>query len=587
VCSGTRTSTASSVRLATNAEVASALHEIADLLEIKGETRFRITAYRRGAEAVEGSSRDVCDLNESELQSISGIGKGVAARVKEFCATGKMKSLEDLRAQVPIGLREMTRVPGLGPKRAMDLYRAIGVSNLDELKEAAEANRISEVKGFGTKVEQRILEAIERGVTVEERTLLAQAYPMASELVEVLRGHPAIEQVAFAGSLRRYRETIGDIDILAATSAPEEVIGFFNKLHGIAKLKVEGTTKVSVETTRGMQMDLRVIEPDAWGAALQYFTGSQAHNVKVRERAVRMGFKLSEYGLFRVSDDVRIASRTEEEVYEALGMRWVPPTMREDKGEVEAAVAGELPEAVQLEEMRGDLQSHTTYSDGKVSVLEMALAAAAKGYAYYATTDHGPRLTYMKNLGIDEIAAQRAEVVAANEQLGDRLRVLHGVELNIAADGSLDYPDDILSSFDICVASIHSSFRLSKSEQTKRLLRAIENPHVHVIGHPSGRRLDRREGIDFDVTAVARAAVKHKVALEVNAHPWRLDLRDDHVRWAREEGANFVISTDAHSVAELDNMHFGVATAQRGWAQADMVINTWPLERLLAFLTKR
>ncbi len=572
--------------VATNPDVASALHEIADLLEIKGETRFRITAYRRGAEAVDGSSRDVCDLNEQELQAIAGIGKGVAARVKEFCATGKMKSLEDLRAQVPIGLREMTRVPGLGPKRAMELYRAIGVSNLEELKEAAESKRISEVKGFGTKVEQQILEAIERGVSVEERTLIAQAYPMAGELVEVLRGHPAIEHVAFAGSLRRYRETIGDIDILVATDAAQEVIDFFNNLHGIARLKVEGTTKVSVETTRGMQMDLRVVEPDAWGAALQYFTGSQAHNVKVRERAVRMGFKLSEYGLFRVKDDVRIASHTEEEVYEALGMQWIPPTMREDKGEVEAAVAGELPDVVQLDQMKGDLQSHTTYSDGKLSVMEMALAAAAKGYEYYATTDHGPRLTYMKNLGADEIAAQREEVAAADREIPG-LRVLHGVELNIGADGSVDYPDEVLASFDICVASIHSSFRLSKAEQTKRLLRAIENPHVHVIGHPSGRRLDRREGIDFDVAAVAKAAVKHRVALEVNAHPWRLDLRDDHVRWAREQDANFVISTDAHSAGELENMHFGVATAQRGWAQADMVINTWPLDRLLAFLTKK
>jgi len=567
-----------------NAEVASALHEIADLLEIKGEARFRITAYRRGAESVDGSSRDVCDLNETELQSLAGVGKGVAARVKEFCESGTMRSLEDLRAQVPIGLREMTRVPGVGPKRAMDLYKAIGVSNLEELKLAAEEKRISEVKGFGPKFEEQVLEAITRGVHVEGRTLLARAIPMAQDLVDVLAQHPAIEQVAFAGSLRRYRETVGDIDILVATNAPEEVTSFFSKLHGITKIAIEGTTKVSVETTRGMQMDLRVVEPDAWGAALQYFTGSQAHNVKVRERAVRLGFKLSEYGLFR--DGERIASHTEEEVYAALGMQWIPPTMREDKGEVEAAVAGDLPQIVSIDLIRGDLQSHTTYSDGRVSVLEMAVAAADKGYAYYATTDHGPRLTYMRNLDADAIVMQREEVARANEELGGRIRVLHGVELNIAGDGSLDYPDDVLAGFDLCVASIHSQFRLSKSEQTRRLIRAIENPHVHVIGHPSGRRLDRREGIDFDVAAVAKAAVKHSVALEINAHPARLDLRDDHVRWAREQGANFVISTDAHSVAELDNMHFGVATSQRGWAQPDSVINTWPLERLLGFLTK-
>jgi DNA polymerase (family X) len=565
-----------------NADVASALHEIADLLEIKGETRFRITAYRRGAEGIEGSSRDVCELSEAELQGLPGVGKGVAARVREFCESGTMRSLEDLRAQVPIGLREMTRVPGVGPKRAMELYKAIGVSNLDELRAAAVSKRISEVKGFGPKFEEQVLDAIARGVHVEERTMLAVALPMAQELVDVLSQHPAIEQVAFAGSLRRYRETVGDIDILVSTEAPEEVIAFFNSLHGIAKLNVEGTTKVSVETTRGMQMDLRVIEPAAWGAALQYFTGSQAHNVKVRERAVRRKLKLSEYGLFR--GDERIASRTEEEVYAALGMQWVPPTMREDKGEVEAAVAGELPPVVTIDMIRGDLQSHTTYSDGKVSVLEMARAAEARGYEYYAPTDHGQRLTFMNNLNPDAIAKQRAEVEAVNRQVG--IRVLHGVELNIAADGSLDYDDDVLAGFDLCVASIHSDFRRPKAEQTRRLIRAIENPHVHVIGHPSGRRFPRREGIDFDVAAVAKAAVKHGVALEINAHPGRLDLRDDHVRWAGEQGANFVISTDAHSVGELDNMHFGVATAQRGWADPTMVVSTWPLERLLAFLRK-
>jgi DNA polymerase (family 10) len=565
-----------------NAEVASALHEIADLLEIKGEQRFRITAYRRGAEGVEGSSKDVCELSETELQSLPGVGKGVAARVKEFCASGTMRSLEDLRAQVPIGLREMTRVPGVGPKRAMDLYKALKISNLEELKEAAESGRIAEVKGFGPKFVEQVLEAIERGVHAEGRTILARARPMAQEIVDVLAQHPAIEQVAFAGSLRRYRETIGDIDILCATDAPDEVIAFFRSLHGIAKLNVEGTTKVSVETTRGMQMDLRVVEPDAWGAALQYFTGSQAHNVKVRERAVRMGFKLSEYGLFK--GDERIASHTEQEVYAALGMQWIPPTMREDKGEIEAAIKHELPAIVTLDMMRGDLQSHTTYSDGKVSVREMALAAQAKGYEYYATTDHGPRLVYMKNLNADAIAEQRREVEEANAELD--IHVLHGVELNIAADGSLDYDDEILAGFDLCVASIHSDFRLSKADQTKRLIRAISNPHVHVIGHPSGRRVDRREGIDFDVAAVAIAAVKHGVALEINGHPGRLDLRDDHVRWAREQGANFVISTDAHSPAELDNMHYGVGTSQRGWAQPEMVINTWPLERLLAFLRK-
>ncbi|MGH7857858.1 MAG: PHP domain-containing protein, partial [Candidatus Binatia bacterium] len=315
--------------------------------------------------------------------------------------------------------------------------------------------------------------------------------------------------------------------------------------------------------------------------------GSQAHNVKVRERAVRMGLKLSEYGLFDAKTDERIASRTEEEVYEALGMQWVRPTLREDLGEVEAALAGRLPRVIELSDLRGDLQSHSTYSDGRLSVLEMAEAAAEKGYAYYAVTDHGQRLTYMRNLGTEEIAAQRQEVREANERLAGKITVLHGVELNIAGDGSLDYPDDVLAGFDICVASIHGQFRLSGAEQTRRLIKAVSNPHVHVIGHPSGRRLDRREGIDFDVAEVAKAAARHNVALEINAHPHRLDLRDEHVRWSREHGVRFAISTDAHSIAELDNMHFGVSTAQRGWVEPDEVINTWPLERLREFLAKR
>jgi DNA polymerase (family 10) len=282
-----------------------------------------------------------------------------------------------------------------------------------------------------------------------------------------------------------------------------------------------------------------------------------------------------------------VASETEEVVYAHLGMPWIPPTMREDKAEIEAALAGALPDVVTLEQIKGDLQSHSTYSDGKLTVREMALAAAAKGYAYYAITDHGPRLTYMKNLGPNEIEQQRAEVRAIDDELGKRMKFLHGVELNVGADGSLDYDDEVLAGFDLCVASVHSAFKASRRDQTKRFLRAIENPHVNVIGHPSGRRLDRREGVDFDVEAIAKAAAKHGVALEINAHPYRLDLRDDHVRWAREYGVKFVISTDAHSAAELDNMHFGVATAQRGWAEAENVINTWPWPKLKAFLDRK
>ncbi len=570
-----------------NEEAATALHEIADLLEIKGESRFRIVAYRRGADAIEGLSRDVADMKESELVAVSGVGKGVAARVLELCKTGKIGALEKLRAEVPMGLREMTMLPGLGPKKAMQLFSEIGVSSLDELKAAAEEHKIADVKGFSKRFETEILEAIARGVTVEQRVLLARALPLAQEMLAELSTSEAVIQGAFAGSLRRMKETIGDIDLLVASERPAEVMEAFRSMHGVATSKAEGPTKTSIVTTRGMQVDLRVVEPAVFGAALQYFTGSQAHNVKVRERAVRRGLKLSEYGLHRVEDDSLVVSETEEEVYAALDMQWVPPTMREDKGEVEAAAAGELPRLVELSDMRGDLQSHSTYSDGKLSVRDMALAAAEKGYEYFALTDHGPRLTYMKNLGRSEITRQRKEIEKVNSELGKRMTLLHGIELNVGPDGSLDYPDDVLAGFDVCVASIHSSFKAPRNEQTRRMITAIENSRVNVFGHPSGRRLDRREGIDFDVDAVAKAAAKHGVALEVNAHPFRLDLRDEHVRWARQHGVRLVISTDAHSAPELDNMHFGVATAQRGWAEAEEVINTWPRKRLLEFLKKK
>ena len=569
-----------------NSDVAAALHEIADLLEISGENRFRILGYRRVADAVDNLPGDVCDVPVTDLQAIPGVGKALAEKIGEFCGTGRIDTLDKLRGEVPVGLLELKSLPGLGPKKALQLYQALGVSTVDELREAASSQRIREVRGFSARFEAEVLAAIEKGARRRDRTLLANALPMVQEMVARLERSPAVVRAAYAGSVRRYRDTIGDVDLLVASERPDDVMDAFRKLPGVRNAKAEGPTKCSVVTTRSMQVDLRVIEPDVFGAALQYFTGSAAHNVKVRQHAVRAGLKLSEYGLFDAATDERLAAATEEEVYERLGMQWVPPSMREDRGEVEAALRGELPGVVSLADIRGDLQSHSTYSDGRLSVLEMALAAAGRGYEYFAVTDHGPRLTYMAHLGEAEIAAQRAEVEAANAELAGKMRLLHGIELNIGADGSLDYPDEILAGFDVCVASVHSQFKLPKAEQTRRLIAAISNPHVHVIGHPSGRRLDRREGIDFDVVAVAKAARAHTVALEVNAHPYRLDLRGSHVHAAMDHGAPLVISTDAHSAAELDNMHFGVGTAQRGWATPDAVINTWPLDRLLAFLRK-
>lgn len=569
-----------------NDEVARALHELADLLQIHGDDRFRVLSYRRAADAIAATAKDVAQLDDKELTSIRGVGRSVAAKVRELCETGDIAALAELRGEIPAGVRELTELSGLGPKRALQLHRELGISSLDDLREALEGERLRSVEGFGPKSEENLRRALERHTGREERILLGEALATAEALVAELATHPAVERCAYAGSLRRMRETIGDVDVLVASDRPEAAAEAVADLGEVERVIAAGETKTSVLTPGRLQVDFRVVPPEAFGAAMQYFTGSKAHNVKVREHAVRRGWKLSEYGLFDAETDERLASQTEEEIYDRLGMPWIPPTLREDRGEVEAALAGELPQLVEVDDLRGDLQSHSTYSDGRESVKTMALAAADRGYDYFAVTDHGRNLR-MRSLSLKDIERQRDEVRKVNDELGGRMTLLHGVELNIGRDGDLDYPDDVLATFDVVVASIHSHFDLSAGEQTKRLVRAMENPHVHILGHPTGRRLDKRPGIDFDAEAVFEAAAHNGVALEVNAHPFRLDLRDEHVRWALDAGCHLVISTDAHSPAELEHMRFGVATAQRGWATAERVINTWPLKRLRAFLNER
>ncbi|GAC1366887.1 MAG: DNA polymerase/3'-5' exonuclease PolX [Actinomycetota bacterium] len=567
-----------------NAEVAAALHELADLLELDGSDRFRPLAYRRAGDAVRGLGREVAALTEAELVGIHGIGKATAARVRELLDTGSIASLEALRRRFPPGVLQMTRLSGLGAKKALALHQALGVHNLDELKEAILAGRLAEVAGFGAKTGENLLRAIERHTPEEQRVPVVEAMALAEDLLALLRSFPEVEWATCAGSLRRMRETIGDLDLLAATNNPMAVAEAFARVGGMERVLARGATKVSLLSARGLQVDMRAVAPEQFGAALQYFTGSKAHNVKVREHAVRMGLKLSEYGLFRGEE--RIAGATEEEVYAALGMQTPPPTMRENRGEVELALRGGLPVVVSLEDMRGDLQSHSTYSDGRFSVREMAFAAAARGYAYYAVTDHGLRLAVTRSLSLEDIVRQREEIRGINEELAGRMTVLHGLEANIGMDGELDYPDEILAGFDLVVASLHHQLGGERQAMTRRVLRAIANPHVHVLGHPTGRMLPRRPASDLDLEAVCLAANEHGVALEINGSPRRLDLKDDHAFLARQLGCLFAISTDAHSVAELANMSLGVATAQRGWVQPAQVVNTWPLEELRRFLAK-
>jgi DNA polymerase (family 10) len=567
-----------------NEAVAGLLREYAELLAITGGDPFRARNYEKAAKAVAGHPADVTTMAESALTSIPGVGKSIAAKITEFKRTGTIKAVEEQRAKVPPGVRELTRVPGLGPKRAMQLSRELGIATVSDLEAAVSEGKLRNIAGFGPKSEERILRGL--AVMTTDRVLLNVALSTATEIVGALRD--AAEHVEYAGSLRRWRETIGDVDILATASDEahaERIMTAFREMSD--EIVVSGPTKTSIRASSGagtgaggrLQVDLRVVRPECYGAALQYFTGSQAHNVAVRQVAIRAGLKLSEYGLFR--GDELIASATEDDVYAALGMDWVPPPMREDTGEVEAGIKRQIPALVQEKEIRGDLHTHTNLTDGVASLEEMIRQAEPKGYAYYAVTDHAPNLI-MQRMTDEKMLAQRAQLAA----LTSSMVLLHGTELNIAPDGSVDWDEDFLSGFDMCVASVHSHFDQDRRAMTKRFIVACENPRVNIIGHPLTRKIGRRPPVDVDLGELFTACARTGTALEVNASPARLDLPGDYIRQARDAGVKFAIDTDAHSFGDLENMKYGVGTAQRGWLTSDDVINTWPLDKLREFLRK-
>ncbi|MGH2829915.1 MAG: PHP domain-containing protein, partial [Actinomycetota bacterium] len=444
---------------------------------------------------------------------------------------------------------------------------------------------LRDVKGFGQKTEDNILAGLEQIRAHGDRVLVDAALGVAESLIAGLSGLPEVAEISYAGSLRRMRDTIGDIDLLVASKKPATVMQAFVSLPQVERVLAHGDTKSAVRAS-GLQVDLRVVERDAWGAAMIYFTGSKAHNIKIRERAVRAGMKLNEYGLFRLEDDRRLAARTEQDVYEVLGLPYIPPTMREDTGEIEAAVAGDLPKVVDEGDLRGDLHTHTNLTDGHATLEEMVTAAAARGYAYYAVTDHAGDFMAMQRTTREKLLDQRARIAKLQRRL-PKMRILHGLELNIQPDGAVDYDPEFLSGFDVLVASVHSHFTLSRDEQTKRLCAAIENPNVHVIGHPTGRQIGRRSPIDLDTSAVFEAAARTGTAMEVNSHPDRLDLRDDHVRMARSLGVTLSIDSDAHAVGHLAGIRYGVAAAQRGWAERSCVLNSRTLRQLESFVARK
>ena len=515
---------------------------------------------------------------------IPTVGRSIAEKVHEYLQTGSIGELETLRAQIPEGVRLLMAIPGVGPKKAMVLYEELGIHDADELRDAIEDHKLASLKGFGEKSEQNILKGLEMMARSGGRTHLGVAMDLAESLMGELSGLKEVARIAYAGSLRRMCETIGDIDLLVASEDPGPIMDLFTSLPLVVQVLARGETKSSIVASSGIQVDLRVVEPAVWGAALQYFTGSKAHNVKVREMAVRKGLKLSEYGLFEAKTGKLIVAETEEKVYERLGLPWMPATLREDRGEVEAALRGELPDLLRPEQLKGDLHTHTDLTDGLGSLEDMLATAREMNYSYYAVTDHAPDLA-MHRMTDAKMLTQRKRIAALSKKQAG-MTILHGSELNIGPSGGVDWDAEFLSGFDITIASVHSHFRQSKEEMTSRIVAAIENPYVNVIGHPTGRLIGKRDPIDFDFDEVFKAAARTGTAMEINAHPDRLDLRDDHILWARRHGVKFAINTDAHSTVNLGYMPFGVATAQRGWLTKDDVINAWPLAKLQRFLRK-
>ena len=568
-----------------NAEIAEAFRRLADLLEIEGGNRFRVRAYRNAAATIAGLPHDAAAMiaQGEDLSALPGIGDDLAGKIAELAETGALALLEELEARVPPGLSDMRRVPGLGPKRVKALHDALGVDTLDALRKAAGQGRLRAVPGFGAKTEAHILEQLDRLATGERRLRLIDAEHIAAPLLAYLKGLGGVKQVTVAGSFRRERETVGDLDILVTAARDSAVSDRFVDYEEVGDVVSHGPTRSTVTLHSGFNVDLRGVPEVSYGAALMYFTGSKAHNIALRKRAIGRGWKLNEYGLFEGED--RIAGKTEQEIYGKLGLPFIPPRLRENRGEIAAAEKGELPELVRLEDIKGDLHCHTKASDGKYGIREMAEAARALGYEYLGITDHSRSQTIAGGLSADELAAQIDEIDRLNAEI-EGIRILKSCEVDIHEDGSLDYGDDLLQRLDYTVCAIHGGFSLSREKQTERVLRAMDNPHFTILAHPTGRLINERPAYAIDLENLIGAARERGCYLELNAHPSRLDLDDIHCKMARDMGLKVAIGTDAHSTDGLEMMRFGISQAGRGWLEARDVLNTRPLAHLRRLLKR-
>ncbi|HET7831515.1 MAG TPA: DNA polymerase/3'-5' exonuclease PolX [Gallionella sp.] len=568
-----------------NADIAAIFEEIADLLEIQGANPFRIRAYRNAARTVGDLPQEARALaaQGEDLTRLPGIGADLAAKIGEIVSTGHCGLLDRLRKELPPAITELLKIPGLGPKRVKALYHDLDVQTLEQLHRAAQDGRIRALHGFGAKTEENILQSLAAHSGQAHRLKLATAAQYAEALCTFLRAVPGVDQVTVAGSFRRMRETVGDLDILVTAAADSPVIARFTGYDEVIKVSAAGETRASVELKSGIQVDLRVLEPVSYGAAMHYFTGSKAHNIAIRRIAQHDGLKINEYGVFRGTK--RIAGDTEESVFRAVGLPFIPPELREDHGEIEAARAGRLPKLVELSDLRGDLHAHTKVTDGHDSLRDMALAAKALGFEYLAITEHSRHLTVARGLDPLGLARQCDEIDRLNAELSG-ITLLKGIEVDILEDGTLDLPDRSLEHLDLVVGAVHSRFELSRAKQTERILRAMDHPHFTILAHPTGRLLDEREPYDVDMLRIIRHAKQRGCFLELNAHPERLDLLDTHCQSAREEGVLVSINSDAHSTFDFGNLRYGVGQARRGWLEKNDVLNTRPLAALRKLLKR-
>ncbi|MFW6074989.1 MAG: DNA polymerase/3'-5' exonuclease PolX [Chloroflexota bacterium] len=568
-----------------NADVAEMFREMADLLEIEGANPFRVRAYRNAAYTIDDLGQNVGDLVEegADLTELRGVGKDLAAAIEEIVETGVYAELDEVRGRNDPTLRDLLRIPGLGPKRIQQLHRELGIRSVQDLEEALEAGRLESLEGFGKKTVENIQKALTAGRRKKERRRRSTVESIAESLGDFLRDIEGVERAEIAGSYRRWRDTVADLDSVASSTDPESVIDAFVEYGEITDVMSHGDTRASVFLRSGLSVDLRVVQPESYGAALLYFTGSRNHQLQLRDMAIDRGWKLNEYGIF--DGDEMIAGETEADVYAKLDLPYIEPELREQRGEIEAAQKGELPDLIEVDDLKGDLHSHTNWTDGRGTIEEMARTALEHGHSYLAITDHSKRMRMVRGLDVDDLKRQSEEIDKVAESL-DSITLLKGVEVDILDDGTLDLPDEALAELDIVICSVHNKLGMSYEKQTERILRAIENPYCMILGHPTGRLLGSRDPMDFDMEKVIRAAKDAGCALEINADPNRLDLNDRNVKLGRDIGAKFAINTDAHGQGGLANLRYGIAQARRGWLSAGDVLNTRSLTELRKLLRR-